>query len=858
MERQRMRRSLLLASAFIAFGGCIGAPKAAPPAFLLAENGQARCVIVAGPKADEERLTAARELQSWLREITGATIPISDSGSPRAVVMGTAAQFPEQAAGERLGELGPEGFVVRTERERVWLLANTELGLRHAVYAFLETLGCRWFFADPVWTVVPKSPTLTARAELRAKPAFDYRRVWYGWGPRSDTLRKDYDAWITHNRQLGAFQTDCGHAYERYIPNRLFKEHPDWFALVKGERKPTQLCTSNPEVVKRVTDGVLAGFRKDPKRTMASVEPNDGGGYCECQRCVAEGSVSDRVFLLASRVAKGLREQFPDKYVGLYAYAFHCEPPREPLAPGVYVQVTTGFRYTKLSFDEQVTAFRKLGARLGVYDYFSVYPWDWDLPGAAKGGRPYQLAADLRHYRDLGLSSYDAESSCNWGPNGLGYWMTSKLMWDPELDPKELAADFCQRAFERAAEPMRRLYDRWASGERFAARGLKLALQDLQDAYRREDGPAVRARLDRVAMYLHWLRLCIDYEHAARSGPSESIIERAHELIVYSRRLMDTGLIQTFPMLFTEFFKPRFGALERAKGYDAKAAEAWKTERTDIPAAEETARLLADDVKQFEPLKAAEIARTPLSEKLVALAERMPKAVAAWGNPARSPLCVESGIHYFLGRKDEQLKLELTPFGAGHTIDGHWVLRRVGEERPVAEGDAKAEKGRPASLEAAIPSDGVYALDPGTDYWKTAQLGFEPRPLAVWAGRGDEPGKPRRKPFRLWLPRLDQPLYFFVPSGTKNFVIGFPSIGQSKTALVLRTADGQTVLEDKEVAQGDQVSVEVPAGKDGAVWSLSLSSLRCLVELYGVPPYLARHPRELVVPGETLEGSPRR
>jgi len=845
-----MRRQLLLVAAFGLLPGCISTARAAKP-FVLAESGQPRCAIVAGPQASEERLAVARELQGWLREITGATIPLGAADSPRSIVLGTAAEFPERAASERLSELGPEGFVVRTERDRLWLLANTELGLRHAAYGLLEELGCRWFFADPVWTVVPKTPTLVADVELRAKPAFDYRRVWYGWGPRTETLRKDYEAWLKHNRQLGQFQTDCGHAYERYIPNRLFKEHPDWFALVKGERKPAQLCTSNPEVVKRVTEGVLDAFRKDPKRTMASVEPNDGGGYCECERCVAEGSVSDRVFLLASRVAKGLRKEFPDKFVGLYAYAFHCDPPRDPLEPGVYVQVTTGFRYTKLSFEEQVTAFRKLGGRLGVYDYFSVYPWDWDMPGAAKGGRPYQLASDIRRYRDLGLSTYDAESSCNWGPNGLGYWMASKLMWNPELDPKELVTDFCQRAFEKGAEPMRRLYDRWASGERFAARGLKLTLQDLQDAYRREDAPAVRARLDRVAMYLHWLRLCVDYERAARSGQSEAVVERAHQLIVFSRRLMDTGLIQTFPMLFTEFFKPRFGALERAKGFDAKAVEAWKIERTDIPAAEEAARLFADDVQHFESMKAVEIARQTLSEKLVPLAERMPKAVTAWGDQARSPLCVESGIHCFLGKKDEPLKLTLTPFDGGHTIDGHWILRRVGEERPVAEGDAKAEKGKPAVLEAEIPADGVYALDPGTGFWKTAQLGFGPRPFSVWAGRSDEPGKPKRREFRLWLPRLGQPLYFFVPRGTAHFVIGFPSVGQSKTTLILRTADGQRIVEDKEVLQGDQASVAVPAGKDGAIWSLSLSSLRCVVELYGVPPYLARHPSELLVPEET-------
>jgi len=599
-------------------------------------------------------------------------------------------------------------------------------------------------------------------------------------------------------------------------------------------------------------EGVLAAFRKEPQRNMASVEPNDGGGYCECELCAALGSASDRTFLLASHIAEAVRKEFPDKWAGLYAYAFHCEPPRERMEPGVYVQVTTGFRYTKLSFDEQVTAFRRQGARLGVYDYFSVYAWDWDLPGKAKGGRVYELADAIRHYRDLGLSTYDAESACNWGPNGLGYWMASKLMWNPDLDAQALVADFTTRAFGLAAEPMRRLYERWATGERFSPRGLKLALLDLQEAYAKESAPAVRARLDRVAMYLHYLRLWLDYDRSTHGGTPEEVQRRGREAIVYCRRLMDTGLIHSYPTLFTDRFTHRFGALEKLKGLDPKQLEAWKTERTDIPTAEETAAAFAADLKQSESLPAVEIGHSPIGGKLVALAERLPQAVAAWGEVARSPMCVETGLHHFLGRKGEHLKLSFTPFDAGHTVDGHWTLRRLGEGAPVAEGDIKAEKGKVAWMEATLPSDGIFVLDPGTNYWKTAEVGFDARPLSAWAGRGDEPGQPRRPAFRLWLPRLNQPLYFFVPKGTRSFVVGLPSVGQAKTTLVLRAPGGKAVLEDKEVVTGDQVSVVVPPGADGAVWSLALSSLRCVVELYGVPPFLARHPAELLVPEDAL------
>lgn len=858
------------------------------PPFTVARRGQPQCVIALPANARERLMPLAQELQRWLGEIIGTPPPI-DSFPPQTqgIVLGTSAEFPEQAKKERLNELGSEGFLVRTEGRRLWLLANTDLGLRHAVFAFLEGIGCRWFFPDEVWTVVPKRPDLTVRLNQRERPAFRWRRIWYGWGPRTPKLQADYEAWMQRNRQGGDFPVDCGHAYERYIPHQEFQHHPEWFALVGGKRQPTQLCVSNPEVQQRVVEGVLNVFRKDPNRIMASVEPNDGGGYCECENCKALGSVSDQVFFFANRIAEAVRKEFPDKFVGLYAYAYHSDPPRFRLLPGVYVEVTTGFRYTRLTFDEQVQAFRKLGATLGVYDYFSVYPWDFDLPGAAKAGRIYELAGAIKHYHKVGMVSYTAESSCNWGPNGLGYWMAAKLMWNPTLDPQALVRDFCEEAFGHAAEPMRRLYERWARGERFSPRTLKLALLDLQEAYNRASDPKVRQRLNRVAMYLHLLRLWLDYDRSARwnqwgkivTASPEEIMRHAREVILFARRIMDTGLIHTYPMLFTEWFSHRFAGLKKLEGVDLKQVEAWKQERTDIPTEEEAKELFASDLKRFADLTAVEILGRSYASRLIPLAQRLPQAVRAWGQVKRSPLFVESGVHSFFGRKGETLRLTYTPFDAGHTVDCRWTLRRGDEQGPVvAQGEVKAEKGKPATIEFHLPAEGLYAFDPGTDYWKAAQIEFDERPLSVWCGRYDEPGKPRRTPLRLWLPR-GEPLYFFVPKGVRHFVIGIVSGGDPYTDLTLETADGTLVVKER-VVSGDQVSVivdedvrqygaisemarhavlpahersvVVPKGKDGQIWRLRLSSLRCIVELYDVPPYLARHPAELLVPEDAL------
>ncbi len=76
-----------------------------------------------------------------------------------------------------------------------------------------------------------------------------------------------------------------GHSWEAAFDLRkgeTFAQHPDWFALVNDQRRPPQMCTTNPEVIARMVDYVLRG-----KEDIMNISPSDGGGFCECDRCRA-------------------------------------------------------------------------------------------------------------------------------------------------------------------------------------------------------------------------------------------------------------------------------------------------------------------------------------------------------------------------------------------------------------------------------------------------------------------------------------------------------------------------------------------------------------------------------------------
>lgn len=90
--------------------------------------------------------------------------------------------------------------------------------------------------------------------------------------------------------------------------------------------------------------------------------------------------------------------------------------------------------------------------------------------------------------------------------------------------------------------------------------------------------------------------------------------------------------------------------------------------------------------------------------------------------------------------------------------------------------------------------------------------------------------------------------YFFVPKGVTALGIGaYPNgyIGE----VTLRGPDGSLitrmdVLPDSKFG----IPVRVRPGQDDQIWSVSIEGVSPAVRVFGVPPYLATHPRYLLIP----------
>lgn len=816
-------------------------------AVVLARGGQARCRIVLARDAGPELRETADDLARTLTRISGAPFAVTvDAGGSAGIFLGTRAHFPRfvtpdvaRALAMRNRYDGVEAYAIRTRRDGVLLLGNTAPGATHAAYRLLHALGCRWFFPAQAWTVIPRADPLAVDLRVDDRPALLARRIWYEYAfvdnPLRDDAERDYRAWARRNGMAASFTPVLAHAWHVIVSRRqaLFDAHPEWFSLVNGKRDPSRLkfCISNPEVRRVVVDYAVRYFTEHPDADMVSLEPSDGGGHCECDACRRLGSISDAVFLLVNEAARAVRARYPGKMVGCLAYNLHSAPPSFPLEPNVYVQLTNGFTFGKLTFAELLERWAKIGsARFGVYEYYSVHAWDHDLPGVSRASSIPYLAASIRRYARLGATSLDCEAGNNWGLHGRGYYLANRLMWNPAADVAALSRDFYAKAFGPAAAPMQRYYARldWdrldsASapllGEDLYAR----ALRDLAEATRLAAGrPDVLARLDALKSYWRYVQLREDGDRATDPAAKKALYLAALTHAYRDRYLYmnhwEALRCEWTPQLVEEFKEPTWHWQHAPAG-----EQPWRVEAPYTP--EERAAFFADLLARYRP--GAEIPVRAFSRELapVVFAGLPPQPSRYWfGGLATFAVCSLDGAPV-------RCTLTTATFGYGDTLPDLRYTLTDARGRTVAAGRLSTDA-RPHVLALAVPKPGCYWLDvdDSSAGWNLDVPADQRFSLALRRDRF-------HSHYGAWTP-----LYFYVPKGTREIVY----YANCNPHQVVRP-DGVVAREVN--AQPAYIRVPVPPGMDGKPWSF-LNLIPRHLWLCNVPNYLSRSPAGLLVPRE--------
>lgn len=453
----------------------------------LAENGRSEYTIVLSMNASPSEKHAARELSNFLHQITGAQFPIvTESGwcPKRMIVLGDGNTAKSLGVSIDIKDLGDEGFTIKTAGPHLVIVGGRLRGTMYGVYAFLEeVLGCRWY--TPSVSYIPKKPTvILGPLDIVQKPDFEYREPYY-------TGAFDAD-WAARNRVNGnGTKLDKArggkveyhyfvHTFAALVPlEKYWQDHPEYYSMIDGKRTNdhTQLCMSNPDVVKIATETVLRWIEERPSAKIYSVSQNDWYNNCQCEKCRAideeEGAPSGLLLRFVNAIAEEVEKKYPDKLIDTLAYQWTEKPPKitKP-RKNVRVRICPisncqHHPYEKCEknadFMENLRNWNKIADVLYIWHYNTVFPhYLMPLPDLE------ELAADLPMYKKHGVKGIFCQGTYNagWGPYGgagfmddLKAYLIAKLLWNTKADAKAIIADFLNGFFGKAGKPIGQFLD---------------------------------------------------------------------------------------------------------------------------------------------------------------------------------------------------------------------------------------------------------------------------------------------------------------------------------------------------------------------------------------------------------------
>lgn len=799
----------------------------------LAEEGRALQPIIVSATASDATKAAATELANQLGRLSGAKFEVQNGDGTSGVAVGRAEDFPSLKTGVSFAPADPtkgEEYLLRSHRKGVWLLGATDLAARHAMWDLLYRLGYRQFFPGKNWEVVPTQPKLAVNVDAVQHPAYHARVIWYGFGAW-DYAKTPYREWCEKNRAVRGIELNSGHSYDGILSRNkaAFAAHPEYLGLLNGERKSTKFCISNPGLRQLVVDDALKQFDADPSKQSISVDPSDGGGWCECEACAKLGSVTDRAVTLANAVAEAVTAKYPGKLVGMYAYSEHSPVPHIKAHPAVVISVATSFIRGGFTVDQLLDGWSQHASTLGIREYYSVNTWDRDLPGAARGGNLDYLKRTIPHFNEKSARFLSAESSDNWGPNGLGYYVASRMLWDPReaAHVDELVADFLEKCFGPARAPMAKFYQLLDSSKRqplcddLVGRMYRLT----DEARGLTNDAAILARLDDLTLYTHYVELWLDYSTAknqARQAAFEAVIRHGY-------RMRGTMMIHTLALYRDVVNRDKSVNIPtEAKWNVPEGKNPWKS--SEPYSREELDGFRRDGIAQrklldFTPVSFTGdlVPATPLKLTSGALGtmgiySRSPRNYYSWVEkaPTTFALNVTAGIIY---QTSGSATLDLYPAAEA-------------ESKSVAHAEvAPTRSVQPVELKTTFA--GLHRIEiVGGGAAQTTWDDGAAVPMTIESSM-ESPGRLHGR----WT------LYFYVPRGTKT--IG----GFSEGPGTLRNARGAVAQKFEE--KPGYFSIPVPANEDGRLWKFE----QCAGDkvLMTVPPFLARSAGELMLPREVVE-----
>jgi hypothetical protein len=451
----------------------------------LASKGKSSYRIVIPATAMPSEHYAAEELQSYLEKISGVKLAIvTDADKPvsREILLGDNAHLTKLRAKVDFKQLGPDGFVLREDGNRLIIAGGRPRGTLNGVYTLLEEkLGVRWF--TPELEVLPRVNRVRLPKLNETKiPMLENRDVFW----RQFMRNADFAARHRVNGQHYGLKEKHGgaftvyhpfvHSFDGLVPPELYKDHPEYFPLIHGQRKDgyVQRCLSNPDVVRISIERVRQWIKEHPEANIISVSQNDTFNNCQCDPCKAvddaEGTPAGSLLKYVNAVAEAIEKDHPNVRIDTLAYQYTRKAPRT-IRPhrNVIVRLCsieccfahpleTCPEEKNRRFREDIVAWGPVAPLLYVWDYTTDF---------GHYLQPFPnfdcLQSNVRFFVKHNVKSLFEQGNYSSGGGGemepLRAYVLAKLLWNPDADVQRHISEFLTAYYGSAAMKMQAYLD---------------------------------------------------------------------------------------------------------------------------------------------------------------------------------------------------------------------------------------------------------------------------------------------------------------------------------------------------------------------------------------------------------------
>ena len=446
----------------------------------LFRDGKSDYKIVISASASTSEKTAAKELQQYIEQMSGCLLPITNdlnTSSPR-VIVGYNARL-ALLTGTMEPAANDESFTYRTVGKDLLIWGGSQRGTMYGVFAFLEReLGIHWL--TPKCTVLPTHHSWKLRKLNHSeKPFLDFRYSNYFVAsnvPQWSAHTRENMKWSPTINEYGNIEAYWGaHTMGEFVTTKeFFGSHPEYFCLRDGKRYGGygQLCLSNPEVLEICETRLMQFMRRNPNYRIYSLSQNDNFLFCQCDKCKAiedqYGGHSGLIVWFVNQVADAVKLEFPDKFVGTFAYQYSRQPPT-----GIKPRENVVIRLCSIEccfahpldagcpqnekFMHDLKGWAELAPHLFIWDYIVDYaqyiaPW----PNFQVLGPNIKVFGDNKA---IGVFEEAQYQSAGAEFDELKAWVVNQLLWNPEQDVDSLVSIFVKGYYGKAAPYVKEYYD---------------------------------------------------------------------------------------------------------------------------------------------------------------------------------------------------------------------------------------------------------------------------------------------------------------------------------------------------------------------------------------------------------------